>query len=98
MIRVIVIDDEPPILRTVCDKIEATNPHFRVEATANNGKEALLYLEKRKVDVLFVDVSMPVMNGLELLEKINERTARFILPEMSGIMQRCFIRLTWRKK
>lgn len=37
MIRVIVIDDEPPILRTVCDKIEATNPHFRVEATANNG-------------------------------------------------------------
>ena len=45
---VIVIDDEPPILRTVCDKIEATNPHFRVEATANNGKEALSYLENTK--------------------------------------------------
>lgn len=92
MIRVIVIDDEPPILRTVCDKIEATNPHFRVEATANNGKEALLYLEKRKVDVLFVDVSMPVMNGLELLEKINERKISVIPVILSGYKEFEYVR------
>ena len=92
MIRVIVIDDEPPILRTVCDKIEATNPHFRVEATANNGKEALSYLEKRKVDVLFVDVSMPVMNGLELLEKINERKISVIPVILSGYKEFEYVR------
>ena len=92
MIKVMVIDDKPPILRTVCDKIEAINPHFSVEATANNGREALEYLEKRKVDVIFVDVSMPVMNGLELLEKINERKISVIPVILSGYKEFEYVR------
>ena len=63
MIRVIVVDDEPPIQRIICRKIEDADAEFQVTATAYNGKEALEILEKQETDVLFADVSMPVMDG-----------------------------------
>ena len=46
MIRVIVVDDEPPIQRIICRKIEDADAEFQVTATAYNGKEALEILEK----------------------------------------------------
>ncbi len=39
-------------------------------AQANNGKAALEYIEKHPVDILFTDVKMPIMNGLELAKKV----------------------------
>ena len=41
--------------------------------TANSAKEALLLLEKYKVDVVITDQRMPEMTGVELLEEVNER-------------------------
>ncbi len=39
-------------------------------AQANNGKAALEYIEKNPIDILFTDVKMPIMNGLELAKKV----------------------------
>ena len=46
MIRVMVVDDEPPIQRIICRKIEDADAEFQVTATAYNGEEALELLEK----------------------------------------------------
>lgn len=40
---------------------------------AANGKEALQCIEKYKIDILFTDVKMPVMNGLELAKEVYKR-------------------------
>lgn len=92
MIRVMVVDDEPPIQRIICRKIEDADVEFQVTATAYNGKEALEILEKQETDVLFADVSMPVMDGLELLEEINRRDIPVIPVILSGYKEFDYVR------
>ena len=50
-IRVMVVEDEPPIQRSICQKIEETNKNFTVVAAFDNGKDALQYLKEHPVDV-----------------------------------------------
>mgnify|MGYP000314410305 CR=1 FL=1 len=40
---------------------------------ASNGKEALEIYEKEKPDIVMTDIKMPVMDGLELIEKYGNR-------------------------
>lgn len=48
---------------------------------ADNGKKALEFIEKNPVDILFTDIKMPFMDGLELAEK-----AKKILPDLKIII------------
>jgi two-component system, response regulator YesN len=70
VIRVLVAEDEPPILRAVKSLIEQTNPSFSVTGTASDGAMAVELLEKESFDVVFTDIRMPVMDGLALLDYI----------------------------
>lgn len=92
MIRVMVVDDEPPIQRIICRKIEDADAEFQVTATTYNGEEALELLEKGETDVLFADVSMPVMDGLELLEEVNRRDIPVIPVILSGYKEFDYVR------
>lgn len=61
--RILVVDDEPFILKSLAFVLKKEG--FDVE-TASNGLEALELLGSRKPDLVFLDVMMPKMNGLEL--------------------------------
>ncbi|MEO2065376.1 MAG: sigma-54 dependent transcriptional regulator, partial [Desulfurobacteriaceae bacterium] len=69
MARILVADDERSI-RLVLRKYLQSKGHQVVEA--ENGQEALSILEKGKVDVAFVDIKMPKLSGLEILERVKE--------------------------
>lgn len=72
MIRAIAIDDEPPALEIIshfCHKSE----FVQFERGFTNPEEGLRYLKKFPVDLLFLDISMPGMSGLELLKLIENR-------------------------
>ncbi|MGL4798321.1 MAG: response regulator transcription factor [Cellulosilyticaceae bacterium] len=71
MIRILVVEDEPPILRGICSKITKSYEHCDIVHCASNGQEALDYLKEHTVDVVFTDINMPLINGLELLEYIS---------------------------
>jgi DNA-binding response OmpR family regulator/predicted regulator of Ras-like GTPase activity (Roadblock/LC7/MglB family) len=63
---VLIVDDEEPFLRTVADGFR-TNP-WRVElVTARNGREALLVLGSRHIDLVLTDLKMPEVDGFELI-------------------------------
>mgnify|MGYP006289079847 CR=1 FL=1 len=68
--EVIVVEDEPLILNNLVKKIREADPVFEVTGTAHNGKAAVELLEKCRADALITDIRMPVMNGLELIERI----------------------------
>jgi YesN/AraC family two-component response regulator len=72
--RVLIADDEP-LVRLAVRSLEdwrAADIDFPYEAA--NGEEALSLVEAHpEIDVVLVDVDMPVMNGLELAEKLAER-------------------------
>lgn len=68
-IRVMVVDDSA-LMRKFISDILSEDPEIEVVATAPNGKIALDKLGWTQVDVLTLDVEMPVLNGIETLMQI----------------------------
>lgn len=67
--NLLVIDDEQPILDEIKNYFEKRD--FAV-ATALSGEEGLEKLHKQPFDVALIDLCMPQMSGLEVIQKINE--------------------------
>jgi two-component system, OmpR family, KDP operon response regulator KdpE len=65
--RILVVDDEPSIVRLVQLKLEADRMIVR---TASTGAEALEALADEPVDLVVLDVTMPGMDGFEVLRQI----------------------------
>jgi YesN/AraC family two-component response regulator len=84
VIKVLVAEDEPPIMRAIIAAIEQSNPKFKVVATAINGKKAIEELKKQCIDVVFTDIRMPVMDGLTLSEHIKNSYPDSICVLISG--------------
>ncbi|MDR0380781.1 MAG: response regulator [Oscillospiraceae bacterium] len=72
MIKVLLVEDEPPIGRAVRKMIEQASPQFSVIGCEINGQAALARLAQERVDVLITDIRMPVMDGLQLLERVRD--------------------------
>jgi len=67
--RILVVDDEPDYVSAI--QYHLGWSHYEV-ITAVNGKEALEKAENEKPDLILLDISMPVMNGYEVLEHLNK--------------------------
>jgi DNA-binding response OmpR family regulator len=72
-LRVLVADDEEDILEIIQDRLEACG--FNV-ITAVNGTEALRKIKTQKFDGVFLDVKMPEMTGIEVLEEVRKSDKR----------------------
>jgi two-component system response regulator HydG len=64
---ILVVDDDVNMCSLMLERLSKRD--FYVE-TRNSAEEALLLLQKQEFDVVITDVKMPVMNGIELCEKI----------------------------
>lgn len=83
-IRTIVVEDETKILESICRKIIDTNENFEIIGTAENGKDALSLIERLRPQVIFTDISMPVMGGLELMQRIRRIMPSVVIVVVSG--------------
>ncbi len=72
MIKVMVVEDEPPIAKSIKQLIEQFSNDVKVTHIAINGQRALQALEEDEFDIVFSDISMPVMGGIELCKIINQ--------------------------
>jgi two-component system nitrogen regulation response regulator NtrX len=70
--RILVVDDEEPIRKTLRMALEYEG-YDVVEASS--GPEALVLLDRESADLVFLDIKMPGMDGLEVLEKLRERSS-----------------------
>jgi two-component system LytT family response regulator len=68
--KAIIVDDEQPARAIIAHYLTAF-PNIEVAGECANGFEALKMIKEVKPDVLFLDVQMPKINGLELLEVID---------------------------
>lgn len=88
MIKVMVVDDEPFILRTIVRMIEQSEGRFKVIAEAMNGELALQMMEARGTpDILFTDIRMPVMDGLQLIERLRAMDSEAIPVVLSSYQE-----------
>lgn len=84
MYKVFLADDEMWISFTLKKLIDRSGLPFQVIGEANNGVTALEEIEDKKPDVLFTDIRMPGLNGLELLEEISEKNLSVNVVLISG--------------
>lgn len=71
MVNIMITDDHAMIREGLKNLLELDGD-IRVVEEASDGEECILKLRKNIPDVLLLDINMPVMNGLEVLERLRE--------------------------
>jgi DNA-binding LytR/AlgR family response regulator len=72
-IKCVIIDDEPLAIKVIENHLKEFQ-NFEVIGTFNNPITPLAFLENGEVDVLFLDINMPKMNGLDFAKTLNTKT------------------------
>lgn len=84
MWKLMIADDEPRIRNGLCKTLPWADMGIEVVAEAENGKEALEIAASACPDLMFVDINMPFMNGLELIEKLHDQNPNCLVIVISG--------------
>lgn len=67
--RIVLADDHTIVLEGIRRAL-ANEPDLEIVAEAMNGRQAVEYALKHKADVVFMDISMPILNGIEAAQQI----------------------------
>lgn len=65
----LIVDDERPALKLLTAYISKL-PHLNLVQACENAMEAIAALQKHKIDLLFLDIQMPDLTGIELLQTL----------------------------
>ncbi|WP_411275280.1 LytR/AlgR family response regulator transcription factor [Daejeonella sp.] len=72
MLNCIAVDDEALALSLLVDNISKV-PYLRIVATCRNAFEAIQALQENEVDLIFVDIRMPGLTGLQFIESLSKK-------------------------
>ena len=86
MYTVMIVDDEKAIRNNLPHALDFRSLGFQVSAEAKNGRDALEQLEKTPADLVFLDVCMPVLDGVGFLRELSawEEEKRPFVVMLSG--------------
>jgi DNA-binding NarL/FixJ family response regulator len=70
IIRVLLVDDNGDMLTDLRDELSA---EFEIAGTAENGEEAVREVFRLDPDIVVLDITMPVMNGLQVASLLREK-------------------------
>jgi len=72
MIKVLIAENSP-VLQVILNHIFSSEPEIHVIGIVNNGAEALQFIERKKPDIITIDIHLPKMNGFEATRRIMEK-------------------------
>lgn len=96
MNQVVIVDDETIIRVTLRSLLVWESLGFHVAADFSGGKPALDYLRKNRTDLLIVDMKMPDLNGIVLMEKLKEEGILPLTVVLSGYNEFSLVREAFR--
>lgn len=83
MIKILVVDDHQLVRQGLIGLIENVNG-FKVVGQVENGIEAINFLSKYEVDIVLLDINMPLLDGIETLKKIRSRGMKIKIIIITG--------------
>ena len=82
-----VVDDEKAIREHICGLVEERQPESRIEAYATGGE---LLASGKRFDIVFLDIQMEGMNGIEAARSLREKQGDTVLVFITGIKDYVF--------
>ena len=73
MINCIIVDDEPHAIEVLDHYVKQT-PHLHLVASFTNPIEALQLLGQQKIDLVFLDIQMPEISGIDFIKAIQGKS------------------------
>lgn len=90
--NILIVDDSETIRAVIAKTLEMAGVPVGKLFQAANGKEALDILGEHWVDIVFADINMPVMSGVEMIEKMSDdgmlKTVPVVIVSTEGSMTR----------
>lgn len=84
MYRALVVDDEEIIRNGICKKLARFFPGLETAPAQENAIEALHYIQNHPVDIVFVDIKMPMVDGLEFIQRAKQYNQNLLFVVISG--------------
>ncbi len=88
--RVYLVDDSPDVLTHLEGVLHRDTSRFEVVGTSTSGTQALKTLQTLDVDVVLLDLSMPRLNGVEVLEALRPRR-----PDLPVVVITAYVDAAW---
>lgn len=87
MFRIVIADDEEIIRNGLKNLIESYDLNLSIVGTARDGEEALQLIKEYQPEIILMDINMPFMNGLQVIEKTKELDPNSKIIIISGYNQ-----------
>src|SRR5665647_69229 len=84
MYNVLIADDEPAVREGLSIMIDWNSYGFTISNTAQNGRDALEKLTSDSYNLVITDIRMPVLNGLQLIKEIRDKSTDTKIMVISG--------------
>lgn len=78
LIRAIIVDDERNSIQNLRQKLNGFCPDIQVVGVSDKPEEAVQLIRQLRPDVVFLDIEMPRMNGLKLMEEVGDYPGEII--------------------
>lgn len=70
--KCLIVEDEQPAVKVLIQHISSF-PELQVEAVCHTAMDAMAILQKSRIDILFLDIQLPKMNGIQLLNTLSQK-------------------------
>lgn len=89
-LKILLVDDHPLVLEGLRGLL-ATVPNAKVVATAGNGTDGFAVLKDIEIDLAFLDINLPDINGMELCRKITNKYPHIKCIAISTFGERSYV-------
>lgn len=87
MYKILIVDDEPIILSGIKFLVDWEKNGCTIMDTARNGKDALEKIRQCLPDIVLCDISMPVMDGISLLQIVNDEFPSVVFLMLTNLQE-----------
>lgn len=91
MIRLLIADDHKVLLDGICSYFSEIE-HIKVVETVQNGQNVLDKLNDHNIDIVLLDINMPVLNGVETCKAISKRFPKIKVIALSMYKQASYVK------